>query len=80
MIAAMDETLERWEELIDGQAVVFNRCPSLNHNAISGNLCVIFGNYLYGQKEMRPFQRFETWLTEKDHFFPDFAVVCDKTK
>ena len=69
----MDETLERWEELIDGQAVVFNRCPSLNHNSISGNLCFIFGNYLYGKKEMRPLCHFDTWLTEKDHFLPDFT-------
>ena len=77
----MDETLENpWEELIDGQAVVFNRCPSLNHNAITGNFCCIFGNYLYGQKETRPLQHFETWLTEKDHFIPDFMIVCDKNK
>ena len=77
----MDEALENpWEELIDGQAVVFNRCPSLNHNAITGNLCCIFGNYLHGKEGIRPFQRFDTWLTEKDHFIPDFMIVCDKNK
>ena len=76
----MDETLEKWEERIDGQAVIFNRCPSVHHNAVTENLCCIFGNYLYGKDEIRPFLRFETWLTEKDHFIPDFMIVCDKDK
>ena len=77
----MDEALENpWEELIDGQAVGFNRCPSLNHNAITGNLCCVFGNYLHGKEGIRPFQRFDTWLTAKDHFIPDFMIVCDKNK
>ena len=76
----MDETLEKWEELIDGQAVVFNRCPSLNHNAITLNLCCVFGDYLRGKKEIRPFQHFDAWLTEKDHFIPDFAIVRDRDK
>ena len=39
----------------------------------------VCGN-LRGKKEIRPFQHFDAWLTEKDHFIPDFAIVSDRDK
>ena len=78
----MDEGFqeEPWEELIDGEVVAMSPRPILSHHAISFNLSRIFGNYLMG-KPCRPFgDGVDLYLTEKDHFIPDFMIVCDKNK
>lgn len=70
---------ERWEELIDGE-VVMMAPASTGHAAISGNIYNIFKNYLKGKK-CAPFVEGPlVYLTEKDHFVPDFMVVCDRSK
>ena len=67
-------------ELIDGKVVAMSPRPRLNHNSIILNLSRIFGNYLLG-KPCRPFgDGADLYLTEKDHFVPDFMIVCDKDK
>ena len=71
---------EPWEELIDGKVVAMSPRPILSHHAISFNLSRIFGNYLMG-KPCRPFgDGVDLYLTDKDHFIPDFMIVCDKNK
>ena len=71
---------EPWEELIDGKVVAMSPRPALDHNSISFNLSRIFGNYLLG-KPCRPFgDGVDLYLTGKDHFIPDFMIVCDKNK
>ena len=67
-------------ELIDGKVVAMSPRPTVDHNAISFNLSRVFGNYLMG-KPCRPFgDGVDLYLTEKDHFIPDFMIVCDKNK
>lgn len=71
---------EPWEELIDGKVTAMSPRPLSNHNTISGNINYLFTHYLWG-KPCRPFGDGEDlYLTEKDHFIPDFMVVCDKSK
>ena len=67
-------------ELIDGKVVAMSPRPALNHNSIILNLSRIFGNYLLG-KPCRPFgDGADLYLTDKDHFVPDFMIVCNKDK
>lgn len=79
----MDENLayqeEQRAELIDGK-VVMMAPPTINHNRVVINLAKIFSNYLDG-KTCEPFSDgAEVHLTDKDHFVPDFMVVCDPDK
>lgn len=70
---------ERREELIGGKVVMMSPASS-NHNRIAGNIYRIFSNYLYGKK-CEPFGDGEiVYLTDEDHFIPDFMVVCDADK
>lgn len=67
-------------ELIDGKVTAMSPRPVLNHNSIIFNLSRVFGNYLLG-KPCRPFgDGADLYLTAKDHFIPDFMIVCDKNK
>lgn len=67
-------------ELIDGKTVAMSPRPTGNHNAVILNLSFIFRSYLTG-KPCRPFgDGMDLYLTEKDHFVPDFMIVCDKNK
>ena len=67
------------EELINGEVVAMSPAAT-NHNRIARNISRIFGNYLYG-KPCEPFADGEAvYLTEEDHFIPDFMVVCDPDK
>lgn len=71
---------ETWEELIDGKVVAMSPRPRANHNIVSDNIYSIFSHYLW-RKKCRPFSDgMEVFLTEKDHFVPDFMVVCDRDK
>ncbi|WP_251317131.1 Uma2 family endonuclease [Flintibacter muris] len=67
------------EELIDGEFVAMSPRPTFNHNRVSENIDFIFRTYLKG-KTCIPFGDGDLFLTEKDHFLPDFMVVCDRDK
>lgn len=70
---------ERREELIGGNVVMMSPATT-NHNRIARNIFGIFWSYLKGRK-CEPFGDGEAvYLTEKDHFIPDFMVVCDPDK
>ncbi len=67
------------EELINGKVVAMSPAAS-NHNRIAGDIYGIFWSYLRGKK-CEPFGDSEAvYLTEVDHFIPDFMVVCDPDK
>ena len=67
------------EELINGEIVAMSPAAS-NHNRIAGDIYGIFWNYLKGKK-CEPFGDSEAvYLTETDHFIPDFMIVCDSEK
>ena len=67
------------EELINGKVVAMSPAAS-NHNRIAGDIYGIFWSYLR-RKKCEPFGDGEAvYLTEVDHFIPDFMVVCDPDK
>ena len=67
------------EELINGEVVAMSPAAT-NHNKIATNIAGIFWNFLKGKKCV-PFADGEAvYLTEEDHFIPDFMVVCDPEK
>lgn len=67
------------EELINGKVVAMSPAAS-NHNRIAGDIYGIFWSYLRGKK-CEPFGDGEAvYLTEVDHFIPDFMVACDPDK
>ena len=67
-------------ELIDGKVVAMSPGGTANHNAIILNFSFLFRYYLHG-KPCRPFgDGMNLYLTKKDHFIPDFMIVCDKNK
>ncbi len=67
------------EELINGRIVAMSPAAT-NHNRVAGNIHGIFWSYLRG-KSCIPFGDGEkVFLTETDHFVPDFMVVCDRDK
>lgn len=70
---------ELWEELIDGKVVAMSPAAP-RHNRISGNIHGIFWSYLKGKKCVPFNDSTIVHLTEKDHFVPDFMVVCDRDK
>ena len=67
-------------ELIDGKVTAMSPDGTAYHNWIIVNLSRIFSSYLMG-KPCRPFgDGMKLYLTEKDHFIPDFMIVCNKDK
>jgi len=70
---------ERREELIDGKIVAMSPA-STNHTFTSGNIYLIFGNYLHGKKCTPISDGSTVYLTDEDHFVPDMMVVCDPDK
>lgn len=71
---------QRRVELIDGKIVTMSPRPSWNHNQVSSNIFRLFGNYLYGKKCTPIADGMELYLTEDNHFVPDFMIVCDPDK
>lgn len=74
---AYQETL--WEELINGEVTAMSPAAP-RHNRISGNIHGIFWSYLKGKKCVPFNDSTIVHLTEKDHFIPDFMIVCDRDK
>ena len=70
---------ERRKELIGGKVVMMSPA-STNHTFISGNIYRIFANYLHGKKCTPIPDGSTVYLTDEDHFVPDFMVVCDTDK
>jgi len=70
---------ERREELIGGKAVMMSPA-STNHTFVSSNIYRIFGNYLHKKKCVPIGDGTTVYLTDDDHFVPDFMVVCDQDK
>ena len=69
-----NESDERYE-IIGGHTHMMSS-PGVNHVRVNGNLNSIFGNYLKG-KSCEPFNQFNVFFSEKDHFIPDEIIVCD---
>ena len=67
------------EELIGGKIVMMSPA-ALNHVLISGNIYRVFSNYLQGKQCTPIADGALVYLTEADHFSPDFMVVCDADK
>jgi len=78
---------ERWE-LIDGIAYNMTPAPSREHQRVSGELFLQFGNHLRGKKcvvygapfDVRLPAPGETDLTASTVVQPDLVVVCDPAK
>lgn len=68
------------QELIDGQVFMMSPRPAWNHNQVSFNIARLFANHLYGSKCVPIADGMDLFLTEKNHFVPDFMVVCDPDK
>lgn len=67
------------EELIDGRLVA--RAPAAtNHNIISKNISLIFGNYLKKKSCMYFSDGEVVFLTPTNRFIPDGMIVCDRNK
>lgn len=66
-------------ELIGGRLVMMSPAAT-NHVFISGNIYRLFSNYLHGKKCTPIADGVTVYLTDKDHFVPDFMVVCDRDK
>ncbi len=62
-------------ELINGETYMMSS-PGVSHVRVNGNLHKIFGNYLAG-KRCEPFNQFNVFFSETDHFIPDEIIVCN---
>lgn len=71
---------ERRKELIAGKVVAISSSPGWNHMAVSGNIYIIFANYLSGKRCIPILGGFDLYLDDKNRFVPDFTVVCDTDK
>lgn len=69
----------RRTELVGGKVVMMSPAAT-NHVLISGNICHLFANYLAGKPYTPILGGLTVYLTDKDHFVPDFMVVCDRDK
>lgn len=74
---AYQEVLQ--EELIGGKVVMMSPA-SVNHVLVAGNIYHIFASYLRGKECVPIMDGALVYLTEADHFVPDFMVVCDRSK
>lgn len=66
-------------ELIGGKVVMMAPASS-DHNSIAGNINGIFWSYLRGKKCVPYGDNEKVFLSETDHFVPDFMVVCNPGK
>lgn len=71
---------EALEELINGEFVAMSPGPVWNHVSVSGNIYILFFNYLQEKPSTVISGRFDLHLTDKDVFIPDMMVICDREK
>ena len=71
---------KRRRELIDGQLVMMSPRPAWNHNRIAFNIATLFDVYLRGNKCTPIADGTDLFLDDKNHYVPDFMVVCDPNK
>ncbi|WP_304153433.1 Uma2 family endonuclease [Megamonas hypermegale] len=75
-----DFVLKRKREVIDGMVYMMSPRPRYEHVTVSGNIFIVFSNYLKG-KTCRAFpDGLDLFLDEKNQFVPDVMIVCDKNK
>ena len=80
-VAYQDDFMtKRREELIDGKVVMMSPRPGWNHISVAGNIYTIFNNYLRGRKCTPIPDGMDLFLTDENHYVPDFMVVCDPDK
>ena len=70
---------EMQEELIGGKIVMMSPA-AVKHVLIGGNIYRVFANYLHGKQCVPIADGVLVFLTEDDHFVPDFMIVCEKDK
>lgn len=75
-----DFVAKRREELIGGKAVMMSPRPGWNHISVAGNIYKIFADYLFGKKCIPIPDGMDLFLTDENHYVPDFMVVCDPEK
>ena len=68
-----------WDETIDGK-VIPKRSDPTNHNMIKGNLTSLFINHLWRRKTPEYFSGVGVFLTDRDIYMPDGALVMDPRK
>ena len=71
---------ERCKELINGKIFMMSPRPSYFHNQVSNNIYLIFGSYLRGKRCTAIADGTALFLSETNHFVPDFMLVCDPDK
>ena len=71
---------ERCQELINGKIFMMSPRPSYFHNQVSSNIYLIFANYLRGKRCTAIADGTALFLSETNHFVPDFMLVCDPDK
>ena len=68
------------QEQIDGRVFMTSPRPAWNHNQVAGNIYRLFANHLYGSKCVPIADGMDLFLSEENHFVPDFMAVCDPDK
>ena len=68
------------QEQIDGRVFMMSPRPAWNHNQVAGNIYRLFANHLYGSKCVPIADGMDLFLSEENHFVPDFMAVCDPDK
>lgn len=71
---------DRWQELINGRIFMMSPRPSYFHNQVSFNIARMFANYLSGKRCTAIADGTTLFLSETNHFVPDFMLVCDPEK
>ncbi len=74
---------ETWEELINGRIVMISPRPTVNHNTVSDNICILFRMFIKnaaGSKCRAFSDGVDLYLTETERYIPDGMVVCDPDK
>lgn len=71
---------EKRMELIGGKLVAMSPRPTFQHNRIAENIDFIFRTYLKGKRCVPFGDGYDLFLTDTDHYVPDFMVVCDREK
>ena len=65
-----------WDETIDGK-VIPKRPDPTNHNMVKGSLTSLFVNHLWGREMPEYFAGVGVFLTDRDIYMPDGALVTD---